>query len=70
MDVGDIIKKIRYESDLNQTQIADILKCSQVSVSRIKRGLQFPNTSLLLKIVKLANKHNIKVAFEELLPKE
>lgn len=67
MNIEEIIKKIKYESDLNQSEIAKILGCTQVSVSRIKRGLQFPSTALLLKIVKLAKKYNIKIEIEELL---
>jgi transcriptional regulator with XRE-family HTH domain len=68
MKMEQVIKKIKFESDLNQMQIASILGCSQVSVSRIRRGLQFPNTSLLIAIIKLAKKYNIEVKIEDLLP--
>jgi transcriptional regulator with XRE-family HTH domain len=67
MNIGEVIKEIKYISDLNQVEIAEILGCSQVSVSRIRRNLQFPDMPLLFKIVKLAKKYNIKVKIEDFI---
>lgn len=69
MKVGEIIKKIKYDSELTQTEIAAILGCSQVTISRIRRGLQFPSTSLLLKMIKLANKYGNKVTVDDIFLK-
>lgn len=70
MNIGEVIKRIKYESDLNQEEIGEILGCTQVSISRIRRNLQVPNAALLLKIVKLAKKYNIKVEMEDLISKD
>jgi transcriptional regulator with XRE-family HTH domain len=67
MNIGEVIKRIKFESDLNQQEIGEILGCTQVSISRIRRNLQVPNAALLLKIVKLAKKYNIKVEMEDLI---
>lgn len=68
MELDRVLKKIIYESEINQTELAALLGCSQVSISRIRRNLQFPSTILLLKIIKLAKRYNISVELEELLP--
>lgn len=70
MNIGEVMKRIKFESDLNQEEIGEILGCTQVSVSRIRRNLQIPNASLLLKIVKLAKKYKIKVEMEDLISKD
>ncbi len=70
MNVGEIIKKIKYDSELTQAEIGKILGCSQVTISRIRRGLQFPNTGLLLKMIKLANKYNIKITVDDVALKD
>lgn len=68
MKMEEVIKEIKYRSDLNQSQMAEILGCSQVSVSRIRRGIQFPNGPLLMAIMQLAKKYKIDVKIDDLLP--
>ncbi len=67
MNVGEVIKRIKFESELSQAEIGKILGCGQVSISRIRRNQQAPKATLLLKIVRLAKKYNIKVEMEDLL---
>ncbi len=67
MKVGELIKQIKFNSELNQSEIAEILGCSQVSVSRLRRDMQFPDAILLTKIIKLAKRYKIKVEMDDVL---
>jgi transcriptional regulator with XRE-family HTH domain len=67
MRLGEVIKRIRFEGELTQKEVANIVGCTQVSISRIRRNEQFPTLPLLLKIIKLAKSYNIAVELEELL---
>jgi transcriptional regulator with XRE-family HTH domain len=67
MKLAQVIKKIQFESEFNQSEIADILECTQTTISRLKRGSQIPKAPLLLGIIKLAKKYNIDVTIEDLL---
>lgn len=67
MNIKQLIRQIAFEGDIPQTKIAKKVGCSQVTISNIKCGRQFPDTSLLLRIIKLARSYNIAVELEELL---
>lgn len=70
MEISQLLKDIKYVSDLNQAELANILGCSQVSVSRLRRGIQVPKTDLLVKLIRLANRYKIEVKLEDFLTKE
>lgn len=66
MKIGQLVKKIMYEGDLTQLDVANSIGCAQNTISCIRRGLQIPKTPLLFSIVKLAKKYKIEVKIEDL----
>ena len=54
------IRELREDKDLTQTQIAEVLSCSQRVYSNYERGeLDIPTDIL----IKLANYHNVSIDF-------
>lgn len=47
MKLGKIIREIREDQDLDQTEFAKILNCSQSYVSKIEKGWIYPNVYFL-----------------------
>ncbi len=70
MNIGDIIREIKYVSRLNQLELAELLGCKQASISRLKNNKQFPSLKMAQKIVKLAKKYKIKVDINDFVPME
>jgi hypothetical protein len=70
MKIGQVIKDIKYNSDFNNVQIAKILCCTQATIGRINKNKQFPNTELLLRIIKLAKKYDVKVELNDFFKTE
>lgn len=66
MKIGQLVKKIMYETELTQSEIANSIGCTQSAISAIKRGINIPKTPLLFSIVKLAKKYKIEVKIEDL----
>jgi plasmid maintenance system antidote protein VapI len=68
MKLATILREIQYVSRMNQTDIANILKCRQASVSRLINGKTYPTLKMAQRIMVLAKKYKIKVNLEDLLP--
>lgn len=61
MILSEAIKKIRYEMRLSQQDLADILGCTQTSVSAYELDQRKPRYAILKKLDDYAKKHKIKV---------
>ena len=70
MNLQTTIREIKHIAFLNQKEIAKILGCSQVTISRMENKKQNPTLKIALKIVNLAREYKIKVKLEDLLPKD
>jgi len=55
-EIGKRIKMARVEMDLTQTQLADMIKAKQKSISRYETGLAMPSIDTLLKIANVLKK--------------
>ena len=60
--IGDFLRKLRYEKELTQIQLAEILFVSNKSVSRWEKGKSLPDIDILMKLA-----HFYDVSLEELL---
>lgn len=67
---ADVIKAIIYRSDLNQTQLAQLLGVQQATISRLKRKKNKISYMTACQLVKLAKKYKIDVTVEDLIPTE
>lgn len=65
MNPGLLIKDIMYYSDLNQTQLAEMIGCTQVTISRIRRNLCYPELKTLKKLVTLGRKYKMDISLED-----
>jgi transcriptional regulator with XRE-family HTH domain len=54
--LGKRIKLARVEKDLNQDQLAELIKAKQKSISRYETGTAVPSLETLMKIAKALNK--------------
>ena len=55
MKIGEIIKELRKEKNLSQSQLAEMLFTSQDTVSLWERGKSFPDIPMLIKLAKIFN---------------
>jgi transcriptional regulator with XRE-family HTH domain len=54
--LGKKIKLARVELDLNQTELADMIRAKQKSISRYENGLSAPSIATLMKLAKVLKK--------------
>ena len=57
----EIIKQLRIDLCLDQTQLAKELNCSKSSICNYEHGSQFPRFGVIRKMMELAAKHKIKL---------
>lgn len=50
MDLGSIIKKLRKEKDMKQSELAEKAGISRVAIGNYERNVRIPNAEILLKI--------------------
>lgn len=55
MNVGEIIKELRKERNLTQSQLAEMLWTSQDTVSLWERGKSLPDLTMIIKLTKIFN---------------
>ena len=53
MNVGQIIKELRKEKNLSQTDLAKLLYTSQDTISLWERGKSFPDIPSLIKMTEI-----------------
>jgi transcriptional regulator len=68
MNAAELIKLIKYKGQLSQTEIANEVGCTQVTISRLKRNCCIPNYKNATNLILLAKRYNIKVTLTDLLP--
>ena len=61
MDYAKIIKTLREELILSQTEFSNLLGISYTTVSRWEQGKNIPTIKLKRKIVELCKQHNINL---------
>lgn len=66
MKLGELLRKIAYEGNLRQREIADYLGIQQGSVSKLKNSKQFPSLKTSQRIVSLAKKYKINIRLEDI----
>lgn len=55
MNVGNIIKDLRKEKNLTQSQLAEMLFTSQDTVSLWERGKSLPDVTTIVRLTKIFN---------------
>ena len=65
MTAGLLIKEIMYKSDMNQSEIAKKVKCSQVTISRLRNNRCEPEFKTLKNLIALAAKYKINVTLDD-----
>ncbi len=55
MTIGEIIKSLRIEKGMTQTQLASLLFTSQDTVSLWERGKSLPDVSAVINMTKIFN---------------
>jgi DNA-binding transcriptional regulator YiaG len=66
MAIKDVIKKIRMEAQLSQSEFAKIMKISTSTASLWESGQRLPNYKSCRQLVTFAKKRNIALIFDEL----
>lgn len=53
MNIGSIIKELRREKGMSQTELAELLFTSQDTISLWERGKSLPDIAAVLKLTKI-----------------
>lgn len=53
MNIGSIIKELRKEKGMSQTELAELLFTSQDTISLWERGKSFPDITAVIKLTKI-----------------
>lgn len=66
MDLGALIKEIRYKSDMSQVELATAIGVKQSTISRIKDNKQVPTLRTAQRLIEIARQYKIKVKLDDL----
>lgn len=61
MNLGENIKIFRERLKISQRELANLLQCSQVTISFIEKGTRHPSYEMLQRIATLAKEKRIKI---------
>ena len=68
MNYGDNIKKLRNRLGLNQTELGNKLKVTQVTVSAWETNVRNATPKTVNKLIAMANKFGLTIRYEDLRP--
>jgi transcriptional regulator with XRE-family HTH domain len=68
MNNGYVIKNLRLQMGLTQSQLASLIGCKQNTLSQYEHGLASPSIKLAKEIVRAAKDKKIKIKLEDIFP--
>ena len=63
MDIAKAVRKIRFETNISQAELAEAIGVTQAAISLYERGTKLPGYNVLKKLIAFARKFEVDVEF-------